>query len=245
MGTYINITRDIPEEEVQAVYITCTCANLTVKESEDKFAHIECRNVPEGSAVEVGDGVLRVKLKKLSFTEMIFNSPIRGSTCIISLPPKLYSTFDADIGKGNAEVTSLQCDSADISSGYSNLDIKNMKVQKMVRIESGVGNVSIEGLKSGPLEIRSGVGNVTVKDSTAGGLDIQGGTGTIKFDGEVNGNIDVRGGVGDIKLLLHGDPSVYGGKYSLKTTHGIGKVTIEYAGPSAKDSDADKDDIEI
>lgn len=243
MSTFINITKDIPEEEIKAVYITCSCANLTVKESSEKFAHIECKNVPEGSAAEISEGVLRIKIKKPSFKEMIFHSPLNSASCELSLPAKLYDTFDADIGMGNANIISTQCGSANIRSGHSNLSIDKMKVQKMTRIESGLGNVDIDGLECGPLEIRSGVGNVKAVNSTAAGLDVQGGTGNIKFEGTVNGNIDVKGGVGDIKLKLFGDPSLYGGKYSLKTSHGIGKVAIEYAPQPVQENDSGKEII--
>ena len=218
MGATTDIIKDISAKEFSAVYITCTAANLIVYESEDDLAHIECRNVPEGSEVEALGDILRIKLKRPSVLDIVLRDPFRQATCKVGLPSKLYESFNADIGLGNAVI--------------------DMKVQKLTRLESGVGNVTITGLESGPLEIKSGVGNVKAENTSTAGLDIAGGTGNIRFDGKVQGNISVKGGVGDVDLVLHEDPSLHSGKYSLKTSHGIGKVNIEYIRDTKEEADA-------
>ena len=238
MGATTDIIKDISAKEFSAVYITCTAANLIVYESEDDLAHIECRNVPEGSEVEALGDILRIKLKRPSVLDIVLRDPFRQATCKVGLPSKLYESFNADIGLGNAVIGAVRCESANIRSGQSNLKIEDMKVQKLTRLESGVGNVTITGLESGPLEIKSGVGNVKAENTSTAGLDIAGGTGNIRFDGKVQGNISVKGGVGDVDLVLHEDPSLHSGKYSLKTSHGIGKVNIEYIRDTKEEADA-------
>lgn len=235
-----DIIKEFSQQEFSAVYITCAAADLMVCESSDDRAHIECRNVPEGSEVEALGDILRIKIKKSPVLELIFRDPFHSASCKVALPRKLYESFNADVGLGNAIIGGLSCESAYIRSGSCNLKIEDMKVMKMTRLESGVGNVSITNLESGPLEIRSGVGNVNAVNTITAGLDIQGGTGNILFDGTVQGNISVKGGVGDIDLKLHEDPSEHNGKYSLKTAHGIGKVNIEYIRDTKEQADIDE-----
>lgn len=108
-------------------------------------------------------------------------------------------------------------------------------------IESGAGNVEIEGLKANELQISAGAGNLNGRDITAEKVDIEGGLGNVTLE-DINfsdtvlesgmGNLHVSGtlldrtdiscGVGEVELNISGSPSDYG--FTVDT--GIGKVNL-------------------
>ena len=263
MAEYIDITLDISEEEFSGVQVKCIAADLEISRSEDKFAHIICRNVPEGSFAIAENGKLVAEVKRPKVTDMIFKNHFQASSCRISLPEKQYDSFTADIAMGNSSICDVGCDSAEINSGSGNLNISRAAALKDMRINSGAGQVIMDNTECGELKIKTGAGNITVNDvnirnaanieggtgeitidrlesgmlrirsgtgnirakGTASGLDIQGGIGNTRFEGSVSGDIDIRGGIGNIDLVLDEKSR---SEHRLKTTHGIGKVNIEY-----------------
>ena len=234
MSASIDIIKSFTADEFTSVNISVSTANLTVCESSDDLAHIECRNVPSGSYAEISSGVLRVKIKEPDIIDKLVNNLFTETTCKISLPSKLSDSFDtddkiydsfiADIGVGNATIKGVACVNAAIRTGAGNSHIENVTAEKATRLECGVGNAVIEGFASGDLDIKSGTGNIDIRGNVCG-LGIQGGIGNIRFEGRVDGDIDVKGGIGNIDLKLH---DRHEGEYKLRTEHGIGRVNVEY-----------------
>ncbi len=234
MSKTIDFNNSFSPDEFSSLSISCTAANLSIAPSKDDMAHIECKNVPEGSYAEVSGGTLRVKVKEPDILDKIFNSLFSETSCRIFLPGKLSDSFGSeekvyddvsvDIGVGNGKITGVSCVSASVRTGAGNCSISEMNVQKQVKLECGVGNASLRSFSAGALEIRTGTGNVDV-DGDVCGLDIRGGVGNICFDGRVDGDIDVKGSVGNITLRLH---DRHEGEYKLRTEQGMGRLNVEY-----------------
>ena len=219
-----DIFMEIPSEEFTSVNITCSVSDLTVYRSEDDMAHIECKNVPDGSSADVQSGILRVRIKEHDFLDMIFRDPFNSPMCRIGLPQKVYDAFSADIGVGNGRISDIDCVNARIKTGTGNVRMDNVRVTKMTLLESGVGNITMDKLESSVLELKSGTGDIAVR-GTLCCLDIQGGIGNIRFEGKANGDISVKGGIGNIDIKLHGKQD---SDRKLRTDHGLGKINIEY-----------------
>lgn len=110
-----------------------------------------------------------------------------------------------------------------------------------VKIESGAGSVSIEGLNTEYLKINAGAGNITGSNIIANKVKLDGGVGNIKVE-EVQfadvdldcgvGNIDLEGvmlgnnqidcGVGDVDLDLTGNVD----EYEFNIDAGVGTIRL-------------------
>lgn len=129
-------------------------------------------------------------------------------------------------------------------------------VAEKVKLETGAGNLSLEGLKTDELKISAGAGNINGTDLTAEKADIDGGVGNInlnnvKFSDTVLdcgvGNMDISGvlsgdtkldnGVGDVELDLTGNVN----DYNINVDSGIGSVRLngeKISGDNKYSSDA-------
>lgn len=125
------------------------------------------------------------------------------------------------------------------------------------RIDTGAGNVSLEGLQADYLYISAGAGNINGDDITAGDVKIDGGVGNVTLD-EVDftdvdldcgvGNLNINGkllgktkidcGVGEVELNLSGSTKDYG----FDIDSGIGSVKLN--GEKLKESDYYNQDAE-
>ncbi|HHV12728.1 MAG TPA: DUF4097 domain-containing protein [Clostridiales bacterium] len=114
-------------------------------------------------------------------------------------------------------------------------------VAEDVRLETGAGNVEIEGLRTDRLVLSAGAGNIDGSNITAGKVKVDGGVGNIEFenvsfsDSDFDcgvGNLSVEGtilgknkfdcGIGDVKLDLSGDVNAYG----IKVDAGVGTIRL-------------------
>lgn len=126
-------------------------------------------------------------------------------------------TFALEGGVGSVEINNSTFSVVEIEGGVCDVLGRNITVSEYTDIQSGVGNVDLEGALSS-MDITGGVGNVFVKlrNTTPQeySYNIQSGMGVVKFDGKTvstnsNGsginsnakyNIDIEGGVGNIEV---------------------------------------------
>ena len=227
MSRTTNIEQTFSAEEITSIHLTSTFANIRVTKSEDKEVHVLCNSVPEGSRVEVQGGRLIVELREVGIAERIFLNPFKNAYCTIALPEMILESVAMKTGAGNTDTESLACGRFELDTGAGEVKLNGITAKESIRIEAGAGNVDITELKGGKLNIRTGAGNISIKGETDG-LLAKTGTGNMRFDGTVYGDIDISGGIGDTALTLRNPASDFSGKYTLKTTTGIGKVTINY-----------------
>ncbi len=110
-------------------------------------------------------------------------------------------------------------------------------------IESGAGNVEIDGLKTEKLSLSLGAGKTVISNVyVSKRADIEGGAGTFEISESVINNIDYEVGVGkvDISAQLTGDGKIKGGvgsmdvelknsleEYTVYAETGIGSVKVD------------------
>ncbi len=110
-----------------------------------------------------------------------------------------------------------------------------------IKLETGAGNVAIDGVKTGYLLLSAGAGNIVGTNIIAEKVKVDGGVGNVNlekvsfndsdFDCGV-GNLTVEGtlqgknkfdcGVGDVNLDLTGDPK----DYDIKVDAGVGNIRL-------------------
>jgi DUF4097 and DUF4098 domain-containing protein YvlB len=245
MSHTIDFSNDFSASEISSVFINSAVCELTVCPSKDNAAHVKCKNVPNGSFAEVTDSTLHIEVKKQSMLKSVFKNPLKNPTCTVALPKKTFDTFTVKAGVGNKKISDVTCREAFVDSGVGNTVIEGLRPQEALKLKSGSGNVKADIPQCGKAEISTGTGNTSV-NCCATGLNVKGGTGNINISGTVNGDIVLKGGVGtltfdgtangdltassgvgNINLLLHEDPA-NAEKHNIKTSHGIGKVIVEY-----------------
>ena len=245
MSNTVDLSFGFPAEGISAVHISSCIGDLTVIPSDDAEAHVSCRSVPEGSFAELRGSTLYVEIRRAGVLSAVFKNPFRNASCTVALPDKLYDSFTAEAGMGNSRIAAVSCREAHIETGMGNITIEGFRPAESLRLESGTGNVTAELPQCGKTVVSAGKGNIqlsccaaglTVSGGTGdislsgtvnGEMVLKGGVGNISFDGTVNGDLSVKGGIGNVDLRLHEDPDS-AEKHSVKTSHGIGKVNIEY-----------------
>lgn len=245
MSRSVDISKDFPADGIASVKIECSLGDLTVCKSPDDEAHVRCLNVPEGSSAELNGSALSLQVKRPGVLKTVFKSPLSNVSCTIALPDKLYDSFTAETGMGNSRIADVSCKTASVETGMGNIIIEGFKPAEDFKLEIGTGNVTADIPDCGKLEVSSGKGNtslnccakeLTVKGGTGnielsgtvnGEMILKGGIGNISFEGTVNGDLTVSGGIGNISLRLREDPE-NPERHNVKTSHGIGKLNIEY-----------------
>lgn len=110
-----------------------------------------------------------------------------------------------------------------------------------IKLNTGAGNVKIEGVQTKYLQLKAGAGNTTGSNIIAEKVKIEGGVGNVNFE-NINftdsdfdcgiGNLTVQGvllgknkfdaGVGDVNLYLIGDMD----DYDIKVDAGVGNIRL-------------------
>lgn len=106
-------------------------------------------------------------------------------------------------------------------------------VAREAKLNTGAGNITIEGLKADNLSISAGAGNINGTNMAADKVEIDGGVGNIKLTEVYFKDTDIDCGVGDldIKGILLGDTEL---------DCGVGSVDLELEG-QVEDYDLDID----
>jgi len=226
MSHTIDFSNDFSASEISSVFINSAVCELTVCPSKDNAAHVKCKNVPNGSFAEVTDSTLHIEVKKQSMLKSVIKNPLKNPTCTVALPKKTFDTFTVKAGVGNTVIEGFRPQEAlKLKSGSGNVKADIPQCGK-AEISTGTGNTSVNCCATG-LNVKGGTGNINISGTVNGDIVLKGGVGTLTFDGTANGDLTASSGVGNINLLLHEDPA-NAEKHNIKTSHGIGKVIVEY-----------------
>ncbi len=216
MSKYYKLTdvdRNVDAGSINDVKISCPAGKLTIGRSSDSQIHIS-GSAPEELVIST-DGKLDIKVDSdfgfdlglVSWDKSGFGS----CDLTVLLPDKTYETFKLEGGAGEVVVEDLSCKDADIDFGAGELNIKGINVKNELTLDGGVGDINIT-------------------DAYTGGLDFDCGVGEVDFAGRVEGDIDIDCGVGSCNVSLANPRSDFGsgGKYSIKTDSGVGRIKITY-----------------
>lgn len=184
----------------------------------------------------------------------------------------VFEGFSAEVN-GNGELTVSDNDSNFHFFGinFNGFNSPNSKITvyvpaefiaEEVKIETGAGAVSLEGLNTDYLYISAGAGNISGNELTADEVTVEGGVGSINLS-EVNfkdtefdcgvGNVNIDGvligenqfdcGVGEVKLDLVGDMA----DYDLDIDSGVGTVRVngEKIGESNRRNNSGEHSIKV
>lgn len=122
-------------------------------------------------------------------------------------------------------------DEVSIASGAGRVDIEKL-VAKELSLDLGAGRTEIDNLVVlNNTEIDSGAGEVRVNGGTLNNLRLDMGVGQFDLKAKVLGNGEIDHGVGEVNLTLFGDRN----DYQLQVDKGVGSITVN--GNEVKDNE--------
>ena len=142
----------------------------------------------------------------------------------------------------NDDIFHFWKDKDEISKGTITISVSDNTELDKVRVEMGVGTVTIEDIIMTELDVKCGVGAFACENVKAEHADIEGGVGSVRCDDVMFDGLEVEGGVGDIKIdgVLTGKTSVVAGmgaieldingkkeNYNLNVETGLGSIYID------------------
>ena len=124
-------------------------------------------------------------------------------------------------------------------------------VFEAAKIDSGVGKVSVDGLKAKDLSINLGVGEVEMKNLTVEGADVNCGIGKVSLEltgVEEDYTFKMNRGIGSISLngnSVSDDSTIGKGQYKIAVDGGIGEVNVRTATAKADEEKVEQAEPEV
>lgn len=109
----------------------------------------------------------------------------------------------------------------ELDSGAGNVTIEDLATEKLI-LNAGAGNVVGSNVLANGVEIDGGVGNITLLKVLFKDANINSGVGNLKLSGQLVGENKIDGGVGSVHLNLNGEEE----DYNIKVESGIGKIRV-------------------
>lgn len=182
--------------------------------------------------VDVGVGNITISKSSDNNAEIKYKKKIKGSSeHVKEVADSIIVVTEAVGDKLVVEVKTSKGDSEDfwqwLSEKHKNIsvsvdvDIRLPNNIKVININDGVGDISIEGL-SGEYNVASGVGKIKMKDIAFEDKSVvTTGTGNIEIDCIIADaeSLSVQSGVGDVVILMPKDS-----KFDLDAVAGVGSI---------------------
>lgn len=144
---------------------------------------------------------------------------------IISIEEENFSWF---IKNNGGEIViyipeDLTFDKVKISAGAGKINIDKINTNEL-SFEIGAGDTRIEELNvTDKADIEGGAGKVIISSGTINNLDLDMGIGKAEISAKLTGNTDIDAGVGELDIKIKDKKE----NYKIKTSKGIGKITID------------------
>jgi len=132
---------------------------------------------------------------------------------------------DREAAKGVITLTvsdHTELDRIKIEMGVGSVTIEDMNVAEL-DVECGVGIFTCENVRAEYAQIKGGVGSVKCSEVQFDGLEMEGGIGGISVDGVLTGKTSVVAGMGTIELEIH----VKREDYNLNVETGLGSIYVD------------------
>lgn len=136
---------------------------------------------------------------------------------------------------GSCEITvyvpgDFQFDAADIRIGAGVLEAAELRVKDRASMEVGGGQITIDSLRSGDLELEVGAGEIDLKQMTVEGqCSVKVGVGNFKGTGSLLADTCIECAMGNVSLNLEGGQKNY--NYRLECAMGsISLAGVKYSG---------------
>lgn len=205
-------------EEVMSLDFDISLASVQI-ETGDNF-HVSIRNMPEDaykSYVQNGTWVIREDENSDNFVNLFgLKLPIHSNMISLSYKDDSYPKIIITIPEGfHADKIKLRMDAGTIYADKLSGD--------NVDIEVGAGSMHVKELiANNYADMECGVGELVVDDMKAGDVNLDCGFGSIRIDGSILGDCYAESGVGNIALNLEGNEEDY--NYTIDC--GIGNVIL-------------------
>lgn len=117
----------------------------------------------------------------------------------------------------------VELEKADIDTGAGEIEIEGLVAERLT-LELGAGRVKIsEIVINDRVDISGGAGELEISAAEITDLNLDAGVGAVKFDGRLSGSCDIDCGVGECELNLEGGKE----SYSIIVDTGLGNYTID------------------
>lgn len=115
----------------------------------------------------------------------------------------------------------ISFDNVKIETGAGKVSIDGINT-RILDMELGAGSVLLENISSDKTSIETGAGNVNIENSSLNDLDLELGVGEINIDADITGTSSIECGVGSLKLNLNYPSSMY----KLDLEKGLGEISV-------------------
>ena len=200
VNTFIPTTEKVVVEDyykefknINSLELNINAADLKI-ETGEKLT-IKASNLVSKIKVKEEDGILKVKQNKIRVNNQ------SAGFIIITIPSELDNFL--------------------LNGGAGKIDIDELNAQK-VDLSLGFGNVTISNVKFGSTKISGGAGNIVIEKSLLNNLDLNSGAGNVRINAEIKGKSSIDCGLGEINLLLGGKED----SYTINAEKGLGNLTI-------------------
>ena len=209
---------------IHTIDMKIDCGELVISEAEDITQICIEAEVDENDIYEeyVDNGKLKIRYKR---RKRWFNIGENRVYISIQLPKeKQFERFSLKIGAGNADLSPLAlfCKRLELEVGAGNIDMGTAKIQDMLNVKIGAGDINLQKAMVENVKVECGVGNCYLR--LAGKENdynyiISCGVGKIKINDSYKkqiggsesrrnagaiGNVELSCGVGEIELYTEG-----------------------------------------
>lgn len=216
----------VTEENVETLEVDLSAGQFEIKtgdsfgvESNHKYLRFESSN-----------GLISINEERDAFS---FNAD--GLKVILTVPENfVFKKADISAGAGKVKIDKLAADSLSLGFGAGEAKIDNLTANTSAKIDSGAGELTINGGELADLDFDMGVGEVNLQSRLTGDCDIDYGVGELNMTliGKSEDYcITLDKGVGEAKMdgsKMH-DGETYGtGNTNVKIDGGVGELNIGF-----------------
>ncbi len=212
-----------PEGEIYDLELEITGAELHITVGEGFFVKSNLKKL----SVDVSDGVLRIK------ESATFLGNYNDAVLDIVIPENFsFRSADIETGAGVVEIDVLSAETLELELGAGKTTIKSLTVTRKASIDSGMGELNINGGELNDMELEMGIGECNVRAKLTGYADIEMGMGAaniILLGSEEDYRIDFSKGLGSAEYNEKslGNETVGSGSVHIKIDGGIGSLNVK------------------
>ncbi len=190
-------------EAFGGITIDTAVSAVSIVPSENGVCSVACYEKKNAThAVSVENGVLTVRVvDERKWYERIFDFGFRAPSVTLYLPAGEYGDLEIQSSTGDVSINSaFRFESIDISESTG--DVTNYaSASEDIKIKTTTGNIYLENVSAGALELSVSTGDITVSGaSCAGDVRIAVSTGDTSLSGIACKNLISTGSTGDLSL---------------------------------------------